>query len=651
MTTLSEPRASSRIAQAIAGLKNQILDPDLVPNGTKAHIPDYPGKAEGEVITLTWQGVAGATYSFSVTVGASNIRDPIPIFIAYDPYIIGNLDRTVSVFYKVRRNNGRTDTSSALTFLIQRQQGLILKAPTVTQASLGGTLDPINAQNGADVVVAYNGMLVTDTLAVVWTIEGNPNPYETAPRDGSLSGSVSFLIPVAVVAASQGKRVTVRYFVGRGSNPGVPSESLELSVSVLGQQHLPAPLVPQASGATLDLSRFTGDASVTVEAWKLIARGQRYWITATGTLENGSAYSFNVVRGAVIDDAQVRDGVHAALLRRELEQLRNDSEITITIQVAFDGVNNQASAVAFPVRTYTVRALVEVRPVITSVTDPQGVEIPNGGTTVHTSVTLSGSATKDQKVEIFDGASSKGSVNVGSNGLWTHTVTGLSVASHSFTAKALYGSGQVSTPAWTFTVVPELIVDPTPMVLNGFNISLAGSGLTYTYTGTDPVNTTGRRTPSGGRPPYKYESSDPMIASVDSAGRVRSEGNGSALITVTDLNGTTATFQVEASNVTRLIYSPTAISYSEFKRWGNDSGRRTFETLTQQRTFGSLLEAKYRVPYSEEVIFVWSDPVIPNTNPLRVHGYFIRYGILRPLINQVIISGGAHPGIAFVFPQ
>ncbi|MNJ39334.1 Bacterial Ig-like domain (group 2) [compost metagenome] len=513
----------------------------------------------------------------------------------------------------------------------------------------GGTLDPNNARSGATVRVAYVGMLATDILAVDWRGEGVADSHQTEQKNGSLFGYVDFDIPVSVVAASQGKTIRVLYAVIRGANPAVLSQPLELPVSVLGQQHLPVPVVPQASGGTLDLSRFAADASATVEAWPLIAREQRYWITATGTLENGSAYSFYVVRGAVIDDTQVRDGVHAALLRRELEQLRNDSEITITIQVAFDGVNNQARAVAFPVRTYTVRALVEVRPVITSVKDPQGVEIPNGGSTIHTSVTLSGSATKDQKVEIFDGASSKGSADVGSNGLWTHTVTGLSVASHSFTAKALYGSGQVSTPAWTLTVVPELILDPAPMVLDGFNISIAGSGLNYTHTGGDPVNTTGRRTPSGGRPPYKYESSDPMIASVDSAGLVRSEGNGSALITVTDQNEMTATFPVEASNVTRLQFNPTLMSYQEFKRWGNESDRKTIEDLTQYTTYGRLLQTKYRILNQPEQ-FVWSDPPFSST---RTRLFRFSDSVLEHATGYAGPTDSTYriPGLAFVPPQ
>ncbi|MHC8371834.1 hypothetical protein ACYZT2_13705 [Pseudomonas sp. MDT1-85] len=93
-------------------------------------------------------------------------------------------------------------------------------------------------------------------------------------------------------------------------------------------------------------------------------------------------------------------------------------------------------------------------PMLTSIKgSPSGAEIPQGGTTVETAVTLSGIAAKGQKVEVFDGAVSKGEATAdATTGGWIMTVAGLAVASHSFTAKALYGSGATSA-ARTLTVV------------------------------------------------------------------------------------------------------------------------------------------------------------------------------------------------------
>ncbi|AIL61952.1 hypothetical protein [Pseudomonas alkylphenolica] len=344
MTTLSESRADSRIAEAIVGLKNFILDPDEVRNGTKANIPQYPGKTEGDSITLRWLGGAGFNFTIKVEVDKSNVGFPIAIHIDYEPYIIGNLDTSVSVTYEVTRKSGRVDTSPALTFRIERQQGLILDKPTVREA-LGGTLDPNNARNGATVRVDYVGMLATDILAVDWRGEGVADSHQTEQKNGSLFGYVDFDIPVSVVAASQGKTIRVLYAVIRGANPAVLSQPLELPVSVLGQQHLPVPVVPQASGGTLDLSRFAGDASATVEAWPLIAQGQRYWISAQGTLVDGTPHTFYVARGQLVGDLV---GVTETVLRSELERFKHESALNVLVKVTFDGVTDEIKAYPFP---------------------------------------------------------------------------------------------------------------------------------------------------------------------------------------------------------------------------------------------------------------------------------------------------------------
>nr|WP_238350020.1 hypothetical protein [Pseudomonas sp. SWRI111] len=103
------------------------------------------------------------------------------------------------------------------------------------------------------------------------------------------------------------------------------------------------------------------------------------------------------------------------------------------------------------VRTLTVTAA--AAPTLTSAKgSPSGVEIPQGGVTVETAVTLSGVAANGQKVEVFDGNASKGQATAhATTGVWTLLVSALAVAAHSFTAKALYGSG-ASSAARTLTV-------------------------------------------------------------------------------------------------------------------------------------------------------------------------------------------------------
>ncbi|RBL64939.1 Ig-like domain repeat protein, partial [Pseudomonas sp. MWU13-2625] len=84
-----------------------------------------------------------------------------------------------------------------------------------------------------------------------------------------------------------------------------------------------------------------------------------------------------------------------------------------------------------------MKALEDVQPEITRAEDSKGVAIPQGSTTIDTKVTLSGAAAKGQKVQIKDGNTVKGEATVNlTTGLWELTMTGLSVAAHSFTATA-----------------------------------------------------------------------------------------------------------------------------------------------------------------------------------------------------------------------
>ncbi|MNJ49341.1 hypothetical protein D3C77_445650 [compost metagenome] len=200
-------------------------------------------------------------------------------------------------------------------------------------------------------------MLATDILAVDWRGEGVADSHQTEQKNGSLFGYVDFDIPVSVVAASQGKTIRVLYAVVRGAGSGVLSPPLELSVSVLGQEHLPTPVVTQASGGTLDLTRFTDDARVTVKAWPLIAAGQRYWISVQGELEDGTPRTIYVANGQVVNQAQVGAGLSHPILRSELERLGHNSPLTVTCSVMFDGSANQENARIFPVLSLSLKTL------------------------------------------------------------------------------------------------------------------------------------------------------------------------------------------------------------------------------------------------------------------------------------------------------
>ncbi|MGH8486498.1 MAG: hypothetical protein ACRESP_19040, partial [Pseudomonas sp.] len=100
-----------------------VLDPDSVGNSTLVVVPQYPGKAIDDRITLNWQGLAGASYSDYIDVTANNRDTPVSFPVDKAPYIIGNLNSTVRVHYQVRRASGAQASSKVLPFEVRRKVG------------------------------------------------------------------------------------------------------------------------------------------------------------------------------------------------------------------------------------------------------------------------------------------------------------------------------------------------------------------------------------------------------------------------------------------------------------------------------------------------------------------------------------------------
>jgi hypothetical protein len=120
---------------------------------------------------------------------------------------------------------------------------------------------------------------------------------------------------------------------------------------------------------------------------------------------------------------------------------------------------------------------------------------------------------------------------------------------------------------------PELVVD-TPIKLSGPNVSIAGSGLEthWSFTGDYPVGTTEKIKVSGGIGPYTFATSNTLIASVNSDGLIESQGNGEAIITVTDSAQQRAFVKVICENVTRVLFKSLVEDHSATIRWVRDVG-------------------------------------------------------------------------------
>jgi hypothetical protein len=118
------------------------------------------------------------------------------------------------------------------------------------------------------------------------------------------------------------------------------------------------------------------------------------------------------------------------------------------------------------------------------------IETPADGTIVAAaSVTLSGTAEPDSTVQVFEGATSKGSTTVGPTGLWSRTLSAVADGSHTYTATARDAAGNTSADSAPVTVVvdtsaPETSltsppVDPTSATDATFTFSASEAGSTF----------------------------------------------------------------------------------------------------------------------------------------------------------------------------
>ena len=240
------------------------------------------------------------------------------------------------------------------TFKIE-QEPLALTAPKVTEA-VGTNLTAYNGRNGVHIEVDYVGNHAKHTISVCWE-KPNGTCWPLASKPGSSTGAVIFALPPEAVIESMGKTVDIVYTVTTACKVQT-SPPLKLVISLPVRLETPNVLEatpPRTQNAVLDLRTFTGNANSLMDPMWFLRAGQKCWLRAAGTGENGIPYTFTVYAGRTISAAEETAGVASPVLRSELSKLRNSTPVTLTFKVAVDGNLNENSAVVCPSRVLTVR--------------------------------------------------------------------------------------------------------------------------------------------------------------------------------------------------------------------------------------------------------------------------------------------------------
>ncbi|WP_339478041.1 hypothetical protein [Pseudomonas fluorescens] len=224
----------------------------------------------------------------------------------------------------------------------------------------GWVLKPVNTVNGAHIIIAYDDMQAGDIVCPVF--KGTSGPGSPALECHTVKegeSSLEFHVPPSAISANFASPVTLSYTVSH-SGTGLWTSPLRV-VNVLDMSVLPTPEVEQASGNTLDLDTFPGDAAGIVIPWHYIERNQPCWLWVTGELEDGSAYSFPVLERVPVSGQWLTNGVSTSLLREDLLKLADGKPMTVHFAVNFNGQADKASAKEFPVLRLTLKKpLIEI---------------------------------------------------------------------------------------------------------------------------------------------------------------------------------------------------------------------------------------------------------------------------------------------------
>jgi hypothetical protein len=455
---------------------------------------DYLGTAAGDVLTYHWLGnPVGGTASDSVkltTPSAGRLVD----FRIKRALVDANINRVVKARYTLKRAaSGQYSYSEVLDLLIS-QMPVDLPPPTVLQAS--GTapnqqLNPVAAKNALTVVIPEYGILPADQVSVTWAGTAGAGSHTTPMQ--ALPGSREIDLPVSVIAFNLGVSVTVTYIVTRNGEESPPSDVLNLAVQTIADDDLlvSKPRILEAAnngeGAELDLNTLTGNGTVRIDNWPLIAVDQYVWLRLKGIKPDNSNYDVTLWEPpSKVSSQWLSDGFATNVATNAyLRELKDGSTLTVEFKASFNQSTVEAQATLFPLRTYTVKAIIP--PTLTDIRDSKGSVVD--GITVETSVTVTGTGSSGQTIQLMDGANNIGSpVSIPATGtIWTTTLTGLTVKAYSIKAKALYGIGVPDSAVMAFNVTaviaPTLsdIRDSKGSVVDGITVE---TSVTVTGTGS-----------------------------------------------------------------------------------------------------------------------------------------------------------------------
>lgn len=250
----------------------------------------------------------------------------------------------------------------------------------------GWHLNPELTKDGGDVDVPGLDTYAGDRICFSLSGPGygsKPLDCVTIENDGELA---SVELSPCDIACFFNKKLTLTYTLEL-PNGERTQHSPEQVVNVLVPQ-FPHSEIEQATGKTLDLNTFSGDAIAWVPVWGYAECSTCCWMWITGVHEDGSVCQFDLLKDAPVTDAWKEHGVDVPIPRAMLTMLADCSKFELHFAASFCDACDLANAHAFPAHIFTIeqqplvlpdpKVLQAVGPDLTAYNGRDGVDVEVG---------------------------------------------------------------------------------------------------------------------------------------------------------------------------------------------------------------------------------------------------------------------------------
>ncbi|WP_146749629.1 MULTISPECIES: Ig-like domain repeat protein [unclassified Pseudomonas] len=398
------------------------------------------------------------------------------------------LAKTQGIFsYRLIKTDG-SEAKSKGAFIRIEGEAVRMAAPIAKDAAQGA-LDPDLANTRIE-IPWDDSMGAGDRLTLKW-IGTRPDfsiydpllPYHFISfGEAANKLPITITVPGAHLKAIEGGTLELHFLLEKDVNGTiVKRESLHAAQLTVGEPRaeLPAPTVSGVVDGVMDPGLVS--ATLTVPNYSGKQTGDTITITWTGSQSGDYTDSINV------NSFNKPDPIDFTIPGRVIAP-NDGATVTASYKVVRTGGGRESFS---DLTTFKVgEPVVLDPPSIISIKDASNNEIPADGSTVDTSVTVTGNAAANERVEIFDGAASKGKILVNASGVWTLVLSGLATGAHAIKAVAQYGS-QPASAVRNFTVAAS--VAPTiSSIKDTSNNEIPADGSTFdtsvTVTGNAAAN-------------------------------------------------------------------------------------------------------------------------------------------------------------------